>query len=92
MGLIGWPFRVGGGVMRALPAWVQQAARMTEARRGGRDDARVMPSWSPSELPNDSGPPPAAAADEVEKARRLLEELFGDASSNGEPEQLQPGH
>ena len=65
---------------------------MTEARRGGRNDARVMPSWSPSEVPNESAPPLVAAADEVEKARRLLEELFADTSSDDGPEQQQPAH
>jgi hypothetical protein len=65
---------------------------MTEARWGDGDDARVMPSWSASEVPDDSAPPPVAVADEVEKARRLLEELFAEASSNDGREQLQPGH
>jgi hypothetical protein len=46
-----------------------------------------MPSWSSSEVPNDQAPPPAAPADEVEKARRLLEELFADASSDDAPTQ-----
>ena len=36
-------------------------------------------------MPNDSAPPPAAVADEVEKARRLLEELFGEASGDDGP-------
>jgi hypothetical protein len=46
-----------------------------------------MPSWSPSEVPNEAPPPPAAPADEVESARRLLEELFTDAPSDDAPAQ-----
>ena len=57
---------------------------MAEAPRGGRRDARLMPSWSPSE-PQDQPQEPSttaatetAAAAEIEAARKLLAELFED--------------
>ena len=46
-----------------------------------------MPSWSQSEVPSEEAPtPPAAPADEVEKARRLLEELFAGDEAPAEPD------
>jgi hypothetical protein len=57
---------------------------MAEATAGAQRDARVMPSWSPSEPQDQPQEPPAAApaaeaaAAEIEAARKLLAELFED--------------
>ena len=57
----------------------------------GGNDAPVMPSWSPSDSPNDEATPaPSAPAAEVDKARRLLEELFADAPDDEAPDQREP--
>ena len=44
-------------------------------------------------MPNEEPPQPAAPADEVESARRLLEELFADAPGDDAPAELdRPEH
>jgi hypothetical protein len=60
---------------------------MAEEQGAAPNDARLMPSWTPSEPhdeqrePKSSAPAPTPAS-EVEAARRLLEELFEDASAD----------
>jgi hypothetical protein len=55
---------------------------MAEAIVRAQRDARCMPSWDPSEPQDQQQEPhpaaPAATAEEIEAARRLLEELFED--------------
>ena len=59
---------------------------MTEEPVAAARDARLMPSWSPSEPQDEQREPrPSAAAptsaSEIEAARRLLEELFEDTDA-----------
>jgi hypothetical protein len=60
---------------------------MAEEQGAAPNDARLMPSWTPSEPhdeqrePKSSAPAPTPAS-EVDAARRLLEELFEDASTD----------
>jgi hypothetical protein len=48
---------------------------------------RVMPSWSTSNLPSDKTvtPPGTGAATAVERARRLLEQLFAGRLDDHRP-------
>ena len=64
---------------RALPAWAPQPARMTEA--GARVAARCSGHAELEHIgraERAGGNAARAAADAVEIARRLLEELFGE--------------
>ena len=48
-----------------------------------------MPSWSTSEAPDEKAvtPPDEAVPSEIENARRLLEELFGEPLAADQPPQ-----
>jgi hypothetical protein len=60
---------------------------MAEEQGAAPNDARLMPSWTPSEPhdeqrePKSSAPAPTPAS-EVEAARRLLQELFEDTPAD----------
>ena len=59
---------------------------MTEATVRPAADAAAMPSWSTSEDAPDSvtTPPEAQSASELESARKLLEQLFGEPESDAQ--------
>jgi hypothetical protein len=62
---------------------------MAEERGAAPGDARLMPSWSPSDPDDEQREPKSSAAaptpaSEVEAARRLLEQLFEGAPADDE--------
>jgi hypothetical protein len=62
---------------------------MTEVAQAPAEDAPDMPSWSTSEAPDEKAvtPPDNAVPTEVEHARRLLEQLFGEPLAADQPPQ-----
>jgi hypothetical protein len=60
---------------------------MTEGGTSVTDEASVMPSWSTSNPPSDKTvtPPGTGAATAIERARRLLEQLFAGRLDDHRP-------
>lgn len=67
---------------------------MTEEPYPADGDARLMPSWSPSEPQDEQQPSSSAAAptpaSEVEAARKLLQELFEDTPAEDGDDSMPP--
>ena len=66
---------------------------MTGARAGPAEDAAAMPSWSSSHAGEEHAAtttPADSSASELESARKLLEQLFGDAPDDETPDDEAP--